>query len=83
MQHDSGLFDGWDVNERRAGLALENRPLIPYSHDTGASRDVPCLWERRHNSTDAAHFVHFINMMGLKMWTWAIWRNISERSSVS
>lgn len=29
-----GLFETWVGNERRAGLALENKPLIPYSHDT-------------------------------------------------
>ena len=39
-QDDIGSFDRWDVNERRAGLALGNEPLIPYSHETRASRDL-------------------------------------------
>lgn len=37
MRDDSGPFDGWDVNERRAAL----EPLIPDSHDTRAAGNIP------------------------------------------
>lgn len=64
-QDDSRPLDRWDVNERRAGLSPGNEPLIPCSHESGASGGHSCLWELQYNTIytaqrDPSVYVYFL-----------------------